>query len=160
MAQEMSPSMYAAHVGIPVSTVEAWLHGAASVLIDNRDIRQINGRLTLIAVQAPNASGEGARPRFIPNPAYKYERKRKSVHEAGGTGSVQVIPVQGTGIPRMAQPSMAELRCEGTSTGEGTSSASTRPSESRIGTRRVPSMGFRNGWMKARAFATGIEFGS
>jgi len=30
----------------------------------------------------------------------------------------------------------------------------------RIGTRTVPSMGARNWWMKARAFATGIEFGS
>jgi hypothetical protein len=62
--------------------------------------------------------------------------------------------------PRIAQPSIAELRCEGTSTGECTSSARTRPSAERIGTRTVPSMGARNWWMKARAFATGIEFGS
>ena len=62
--------------------------------------------------------------------------------------------------PRIAQPSMAELRCAGTSTGERTSSASTRPSAERNGTRSVPCTGSRNWWMKERAFATGIEFGS
>ena len=62
--------------------------------------------------------------------------------------------------PRIAQPSIAELRWEGTSTGERTSSASTRPSAVRTGTRNVPCTGARNWWMKARAFVTGIEFGS
>jgi hypothetical protein len=62
--------------------------------------------------------------------------------------------------PRIAQPSIAELRCAGTSTGDSTSSASTRPRAERIGTRIVLSIGARNWWMKARAFATGIESGS
>ncbi len=62
--------------------------------------------------------------------------------------------------PRIAQPSIAELRCAGTSTGESTSSASTRPSAERSGTRSTPATGSRNWWMKVRAFATGIEFGS
>jgi hypothetical protein len=62
--------------------------------------------------------------------------------------------------PRIAQPSIAELRCEGTFTGERMSSASTRPRLLRTGTRITPLTGARNWWMKARAFATGIEFGS
>jgi len=62
--------------------------------------------------------------------------------------------------PRIAQPSMAELRCAGTSTGETTSSASTRLSAARTGTRATVRTGSRNRWMKARAFSTGMEFGS
>ncbi len=61
---------------------------------------------------------------------------------------------------RSAQPSMAELRWAGTSTGVSTSSASTRPNAVRTGTRRMPVTGSRNWWMKARAFATGMELGS
>ncbi len=62
--------------------------------------------------------------------------------------------------PRIAHPSIAELRWEGTSTGETTSSASTRPSALRMGTRSVVVSGSRKRWMKARAFSTGMEFGS
>lgn len=109
MAQEMSPALYAAHVGIPVSTVDAWITGRGSVLFDARDIRQIHGRLALIAVQAPNAAGEGARPRFVENTAYKYERKRKSVHKAAGAGAVEVIPVEGAGVPGMTQPAPEDV---------------------------------------------------
>ena len=75
--------------------------------------------------------------------------------------SSSVASVAGSrSAPRIAQPSMAELRCDGTFTGETTSSASTRPSADRTGTRATPPIGSRNWWMKRRAFATGIEFGS
>jgi hypothetical protein len=107
MAQEMSPALYAAHAGIPESTVDDWIQGRGSVLFDPRDLRQIHGRLSLIAVAAPNGAGLGARPRFIPNPNYKYERKRKpkaSVHVTTGAGPMDVIAVQGAGVEGMAQP--------------------------------------------------------
>lgn len=110
MASEMSPAMYAAHVGIPVSTVEAWLQGNGSVLVDPRDLRPITGRLVLIAVQAPNASGQGARPRFIPNPAYKYTRKRKGlIHESSRTSPMEVVPVEGAGVGGMPQPAPEDV---------------------------------------------------
>ena len=107
MAQEMSPQLYAQHLGIEPSTVECWIQGRSSVIFDPRDIREIHGKLKVIAVQAPNASGQGARPRFIPNPNYKYERKRKpkgSVHESGRGGSMDVIPLQDAGIGSVADP--------------------------------------------------------
>lgn len=113
MAQEMSPAMYAAHVGIPVTTVEDWLNGRGSVLLDPRDVRVIHGRLKLIAVQAPNAAGNGARPQFIPNPAYKYERKRKakgSIHEPASAGPVEVVPIERPGISRMPEPSAQDVQ--------------------------------------------------
>lgn len=110
MAQEMSPALYANHAGIKVSMVEDWIQGSGSILFDPRDIRQIHGRLTLIAVQAPNASGQGARPRFIPNPAYKYERKRKSIHESRGAGPVKVVPVQGAGIQSVSHPTTQDVQ--------------------------------------------------
>jgi hypothetical protein len=106
MAQEMSPALYAAHVGIDPGTVQEWIQGRGAVLFDSRDIREVHGKLTLIAVQAPNGAGLGARPRFVPNPAYTYIRKRKSrlIHEAGGTGSVEIVPVEGAGVAGVAQP--------------------------------------------------------
>jgi len=110
MAQEMSPAMYAAHIGIPASIVETWIRGRGSKLFDSRDIRVISGHLTLIAVQAPNASGQGARPRFIRNPAYKYERKRKSVHESGSAGPVEIVPVQGAGVESMPHPAAEDIQ--------------------------------------------------
>lgn len=108
MAQEMSPSLYAAHAGIPYSTVEAWLTGRGAKLFDPRDIRVIHGKLTLIAVQAPNASGQGARPRFVDNPAYKYTRK--SVHESGRAGAVEIVPVEGAGVPGMPEPTPEDVQ--------------------------------------------------
>lgn len=105
MAQEMSPGMYAAHIGIDPETVQEWIQGRGAVLFHPLDIREVHGKLKLIAVQAPNAAGQGARPRFIPNPAYTYIRKRKpSVHEAGGARPVEVVPVQGAGAPGVAHP--------------------------------------------------------
>jgi len=61
---------------------------------------------------------------------------------------------------RRAYPSIAELSASGTSNGETMSSASTCPSASRTGTRRVPVIGATKRSMKARALSTGIEFGS
>lgn len=113
MAQEMSPSLYAQHAGIPETTVDDWIQGRGSVLFDPRDIRPIHGRLTLIAVAAPNGAGLGARPRFIPNPNYKYERKRKpkaSVHEAAGAGAMDVVVVEGAGVPGMPQPAPENIQ--------------------------------------------------
>lgn len=111
MAQEMSPKLYAAHAGIPPTTVEDWVQGRGAVLIDPRDIREIHGKLKVIAVAPPNEAGKGARPRFIPNPAYKYVRKgKKSVHEAGGTGSVEVVPVQGSGVAGMPKPGAQNIQ--------------------------------------------------
>ena len=104
MAQEMSPELYAQHAGIKPTTVWDWVNGRASVLFDPRDLREINGRLKLIAVAAPNGAGQGARPRFIPNPTYKYERKRKSVHEASRGGPMEVIAVEGAGAAGMTHP--------------------------------------------------------
>jgi hypothetical protein len=110
MAQEMSPQHYAEHVGIPASTVDDWIQGRGAVLFDPRDLREIHGRLKLIAVQAPNGAGLGARPRFIPNPAYKYERKRKSVHEAGRARPVEVVPIEGPGVPGVAHPAPQDVQ--------------------------------------------------
>lgn len=110
MAQEMSPRMYAAHVGISLQSVEDWIGGRGSVLFDPRDIREIHGKLNLITVAAPNGAGLGARPRFIPNPAYKYERKRKSVHVPGGAGPVEVVAVKGAGVEGMAHPASEDVQ--------------------------------------------------
>lgn len=110
MAQEMSPEGYAKHATIPETQVQDWIQGRGAVLIDPRDLREVHGRLKLIAVQAPNGAGLGARPRFVPNPAYKYERKRKSVHEAGGAGPVQVVPIERAGVPGVAHPAAQHVQ--------------------------------------------------
>jgi hypothetical protein len=110
MAQEMSPQHYAEHVGIPPSTVDDWIQGRGAVLFDPRDLREVHSRLKLIAVQAPNGAGLGARPRFIPNPAYKYERKRKSVHETRGGRPVEIVPVQGAGVPGVPHPAPQDVQ--------------------------------------------------
>ena len=61
---------------------------------------------------------------------------------------------------RTAQPSIAELSWPGTSTGETTSSASTRPSACRTCTRSIAVTGTRKRRISSRARSTGIEFGS
>jgi hypothetical protein len=110
MAQEMSPALYAAHIGIEESTVWEWINGRSSVIFDERDIRPVNGHLWLIAVQAPNAAGRGARPQFKENPTYRYTRKRKSVHEARRGGAMQVVPVERAGVPGMPQPAAEHVQ--------------------------------------------------
>lgn len=125
MAQEMSPEGYAKHATIPESQVQDWIQGRGAVLFDPRDLREVHGRLKLIAVQAPNGAGLGARPRFVPNPAYKYQRK-KSVHEAGRAGAVEVVPIEGAGVPGMAHPAPQDVQGDaalGVVGGEGVSQA-------------------------------------
>lgn len=111
MTIELSPEGYAKHAVIPISTVWDIINGRASVLFDPRDIRPVHGRLWLIAVNGPNAAGKGARPQFIPNPAYTYKRKRPlkgaragSVHVAGGAAPVEVVPQEDGGAWRVAHP--------------------------------------------------------
>ena len=110
MAQEMSPALYAAHVGIDPGTIQEWIQGRGAVLFDSRDIREVHGKLVLIAVQAPNGAGLGARPRFVPNPAYTYIRKRKSIHEARRGGAMEVVPVEGAGVPGVPQPAAEHVQ--------------------------------------------------
>jgi hypothetical protein len=76
MTVEWAPEKFAKETGIPLSVIWDWINGRASVLIDSRDLREINRRFKLISVAAPNASGQGARPRFVPNPRYKYVKKQ------------------------------------------------------------------------------------
>jgi hypothetical protein len=109
MAQEMSPKLYAQHVGIDEGSVWDWINGRGPVLIEDRDIRQVHGKLWLIAVQAPNAAGLGARPQFKPNPAYKYMR-RKLVHKSGSTGPMDVVTVEGPGVVSVSHPTPENIQ--------------------------------------------------
>lgn len=109
MAQEMSPKLYAQHVGIDEGSVWDWIGGRGPVLFDERDIRPVHGHLWLIAVQAPNAAGLGARPQFKENPAYRYMRRKKSVHKSGSGCPVDVIPLKDAGVACMADPATENI---------------------------------------------------
>ena len=63
-------------------------------------------------------------------------------------------------VPRKAKPSMAELSCGGTLTGETTSSASTRPSACITGTRCTPVTGATSRARNAFTASAGRACGS
>jgi len=83
-------------------------------------------------------------------PAYAVPITRKETSPASPASSVLA----------KAKPSIAELSCAGTSMDDRTSSASTRSSALRMGTRATPFTGCTKSRMMACACATGRAFGS
>ena len=72
----------------------------------------------------------------------------------------RVSPPEASSLPRRAKPSIAELSWAGTSMGDTTSVASTRPSACRIGTCSISTTGDTRRAMKACAWTIGSAFGS
>jgi hypothetical protein len=112
MAQEMTPAMYAQHAGIKESLVRNWLLGRTGYKFDPRDVRWLTRNCPLITVAAPNASGQGARPRLI--------------HVSSGAPTMDVVSQEdggSGGVPHPAGEHVDGHPTLGVESGEGVTQA-------------------------------------
>lgn|SRR3990167_4004369 len=103
MAREVTPELFHELTGMPVTTVWEYINGRGPVIWDERDIRRLTRKQVFLTLAAPNASGQGARPRTVPNPDWR------SVHKPRGAGPVEIVSLQGPAIPGMAQPAPEDI---------------------------------------------------
>jgi hypothetical protein len=103
MACEVTPERFSELTGMKLSVVYDYLNGRSPVMWHPLDVRELTRANKLLTMAAPNAAGQGARPRTIPNPNYR--KAKGSVHESGGAGPMDVVAVEGAGVPGVAEPS-------------------------------------------------------
>jgi hypothetical protein len=102
MACEVTPERFHELTGMKLSVVYDYLNNRSPVMWDPRDVRELTRATKLLTMAAPNASGQGARPRTLPNPNYR--KAKGSVLEAGGAGAVDVVAVEGPGVGGVPAP--------------------------------------------------------
>lgn len=96
MTTEWTMEKYCQETGLDFDIAKGWALGRSTVKWHPGDIRRLSDGRYMLAVAPPSASGQGARPRTVPN--------KDLIHKRGRRLPVDVNPVKDAAITGMAHP--------------------------------------------------------